>query len=115
MIILWTDALIYILISVITVLVFSLRKKEHFVRPWKQVSNSRTAMTSLVFLAFFIIIGLLDSVHFRPSNGNSHDIISVLDFWASPLRLHQEKSYSAPFSAYSYSKELIITPDQASH
>ena len=114
MIVLWTDALIYILISVITVLFLSMRKKEHFVRPWKLVANSRTAMASLVFLAFFLVIGLLDSVHFRPSNGNSTDIISVLDYWASPLRLHQEKSYSAPFSAYAYSKELIMLPDQAS-
>ena len=114
MIILWTDALIYILISVITVLIFSLRKKEHFVRPWKQVANSPTAMVSLVFLVFFIAIGLLDSIHFRPSNGRSSEIISVLDYWASSLRLHQEKSYSAPFSAYSYSKELMILPDQTS-
>ncbi len=112
MIILWTDALIYILISVITVLIFSLRKKEHFVRPWKQVANSPTGMVSLVFLVFFIAIGLLDSIHFRPGNGSSSEIISVLDYWASSLRLHQEKSYSAPFSAYSYSKELIIFPDQ---
>ena len=114
MIVLWTDALIYILISVITVLFLSMRKKEHFVRPWKLVANSRTAMASLVFLAFFLVIGLLDSVHFRPSNGNSTEIISVLDYWASPLRLHQEKSYSAPFSAYAYSKELIMLSDQAS-
>lgn len=114
MIILWTDALIYILISAIIILVFSIRKKEHFLRPWKQVSNNRTAMVSLVFLAFFIIIGLLDSIHFKPGKGNSNDIISVLDYLANPLRLHQEKSYSAPFSAYLYSKELIMTPEQAS-
>ena len=114
MIILWTDALIYILISVIIILVLSIRKKEHFLRPWKQVSESRTAMVSLVFLTFFLVIGLLDSVHFKPSQGNSNDIISALDYWASPLRLHQEKSYSAPFSAYLYSKELIMLPDQPS-
>ncbi len=112
MTLLWTDALIYLLILVITILIFSLRKKEHFVRPLKQVANSRTAMASLVFLAFFIVIGLLDSVHFKSNKGNSHDIISVLDYWASSLRVHQEKSYSAPFSAYSYSKELITSSDQ---
>ena len=103
MIILWTDALIYILILVIAILFFSLRGKEHFVRPWKKISHNRTAMASLVFLAFFIVIGLLDSIHFKPSDGNSHDIISVLDYWANPIRLDQEKSYSAPFSAYLYS------------
>ncbi|MCK5353978.1 MAG: ABC transporter permease, partial [Methyloprofundus sp.] len=114
MIILWTDALIYILISAMTILVFSIRKKAHFLRPWKQLGNSRIAMVSLVFLVFFIVIGLLDSVHFKPAKGHSGDIISVLDYWASSLREHQEKSYSAPFSAYLYSKELLTTPGQAS-
>lgn len=111
MIILWTDALIYILILAIAILVFSLRKKQHFLRPWRQLSHSRTAMISLVFLAFFITIGLLDSVHFKQDKGNSNDIISVLDYWTTSLRLHQEKSYSAPFAGYLYSKELITTPE----
>ncbi len=115
MIILWTDALIFLLVAVITVLGFSLRKKEHFVRPWMQVSHNKTAMVSLVFLAFFLVIGLLDSVHFRPAKGSSNDIISVLDYWAGPIRLHQEKSYSAPFSAYLFSKELIIAADQSTY
>lgn len=69
-------------------------------------------MTALVFLVFFLFIGLLDSIHFRPSDSQNNDIISVLDYWASPIRLHQEKSYSAPFSAYLYSKELIMGADQ---
>ncbi len=115
MIILWTDALIYILIIAITILIVKLRKKEHFIRPWQQVANNRTAMVSLVFLAFFIVIGLLDSIHFIPENDNSHDIISVLDYWANLLRLHQEKSYSAPFSAFLYSKELIMDTDLTSY
>lgn len=112
MIILWTDALIYILIAVITLLFFSLRGKEHFVRPWKKISQSRTAMTALVFLVFFLFIGFLDSIHFRPSDSQNNEIISVLDYWASPIRLHQEKSYSAPFAAYLFSKELIMGTDQ---
>lgn len=69
-------------------------------------------MTALVFLVFFLFIGLLDSIHFRPSDSQNNDIISVLDYWASPIRLHQEKSYSAPFSAYLYSKELVMGADQ---
>lgn len=114
MVILWTDALIYLLISVIALLVFNLRKKQHIVRPWKQISHNRTAMTTLIFLLFFLLIGLLDSIHFRPVNNQNNDIISVLGYWASPLRLHQEKSYSAPFSAYLFSKELIVgANDQA--
>ncbi len=112
MIILWTDALIFFLILVLILTVFSLRKKEQFIRPWKKVTHSRTAMVSLVVLLCFMFIGLLDSVHFKPSDSKQNEIISVLDYWANPLRLTQEKSYSAPFSAYLYSKELIMTKSQ---
>lgn len=115
MIVLWTDALIFILISVAVILFFSLRKKQHFVRPWQKVSHSRTGMVSLVFLAFFLSIGLLDSLHFKPSDVRSNEIISVLDSWASHLREYQEKSYSAPFSAYLYSKELIVQAGKESY
>ena len=114
MIILWTDALIFVLISVITFVVFSLRKKQHFVRPWQKVSQNRTALVSLVFLLCFLFVGVLDSVHFKPSDGLNKEVISLLDYWASPLREHQEKSYSAPFSVYAYSKELIATEHGAS-
>ncbi len=107
MIILWTDALIYILISVAVVLFLSLRKKEHFTRPWQKVTQSRVGMASLVFLSFFILIGLLDSIHFKPAKAHGNEIISALDYWATPIRQQQEKSYSAPFAAYLYSKELI--------
>ncbi|MDF1584295.1 MAG: ABC transporter permease [Methyloprofundus sp.] len=112
MIILWTDALIFILISVLTFTVFSLRKKEQFIRPWKKVTHSRTAMVSLVVLLCFMLIGLLDSVHFKPTDSKQNEMISVLDYWANPIRLNQEKSYSAPFSAYLYSKELIVAENQ---
>ncbi len=112
MIILWTDALIFILISVLILAVFNVRKKEQFIRPWKKVTHSRTAMVSLVVLLCFMFIGLLDSVHFKPSDSKQNEMISALDYWANPIRLNQEKSYSAPFSAYLYSKELIVAENQ---
>jgi len=112
MIILWTDALIFILISVLILAVFNVRKKEQFIRPWKKVTHSRTAMVSLVVLLCFMFIGLLDSVHFKPSDSKQNEMISALDSWANLLRLNQEKSYSAPFSAYLYSKELIVAENQ---
>jgi peptide/nickel transport system permease protein len=113
MIVLWTDALIFILISVAGILFLSLRKKEHFTRPWHKVTQSRVGMASFVFLSFFMLIGLLDSIHFKPTKTNSNEIISVLDYWATPIRKQQEKSYSAPFSAYLYSKELISTDKES--
>ncbi len=111
MIILWTDALIYILVLACIVAGFFICRKAHFKRPLKKISSSKTGMISLLFLLFFILIGLLDSIHFKQTTGRSHEIISLLDYWATPLRTQTEKTYSAPFSAYLYSKEMIDLGD----
>ncbi|MDC9729189.1 MAG: ABC transporter permease [Methyloprofundus sp.] len=112
MIILWTDGLIFTLIIVALLLVVKLGKQQHFTRPWNKVTHSKTGMASFVFLLFFLSIGLLDSIHFQPQKSKNNEIISVLDYWATPLREHQEKSYSAPFSAHLFSKELLSEAGQ---
>jgi peptide/nickel transport system permease protein len=112
MIILWTDALIFLLIAVILMLGFYLRGKEYIKRPLQQIARSKVGMVSLTVLIVFVLIGLLDSIHFKPSeDGRSNEIISVLDHWATPLREHGEKTYSAPFAAYLYSKEMMMLAD----
>ncbi|MGZ8214198.1 MAG: ABC transporter permease, partial [Methylosarcina sp.] len=65
MIVLWTDALIFALIAILTGLSIYLRGQEPIRRPLKKVAGSKSGMISLAILSFFIIIGLLDSVHFR--------------------------------------------------
>ena len=107
MVVLWTDALIFFLIFVVLGLALYLRGKEHIKRPLQKIVRSKVGMVSLVILLFFVLIGLLDSVHFKPANNKSNEIISLLDYWATPLREHGEKTYSAPFAATLYSKELI--------
>jgi peptide/nickel transport system permease protein len=114
MIILWTDALIFMLIFIMLGLAFYLRGKEHIKRPLQKISSSKTGMVSLVVLIFFVLIGLLDSVHFKPANDKSNEIISLLDYWATPLREHGEKTYSAPFAATLYSKEMMTMADGSS-
>jgi len=65
MIVLWTDALIYLLIAVMLSLGLYLRGKEHIQRPLQQIGRSKIGMVSLVVLLFFVSVGLLDSVHFK--------------------------------------------------
>lgn len=114
MIILWTDALIFILILVMLGLAFYLRGKEHIKRPLQKISRSKVGMVSLTVLIAFILIGLLDSVHFKPADDKGNEIISLLDYWATPLRKHGEKTYSAPFAATLYSKEIMTLADGGS-
>ena len=115
MVVLWTDALIYLLLISVLLVALSLRNKEHMQRPLRKISQSKIGIASLVILLFFVGIGLLDSMHFKPSDTKNTEIISVLDYWATNLREHNEKTYSAPFSTHLYSKEIIVSPDGAVH
>ncbi len=107
MIILWTDALIYLLLISSISLGFLLRNNESLKRPFNKIAANKSAMVSMVILLFFLAVGLLDSIHFREEGQQSSDIISVLDYCVKPLWQQNEKTYSAPFSAYLYSKEYI--------
>ena len=111
MVVLWTDALIYLLIVVMLSLGLYLRGKEHIKRPLQQIARSKIGMVSLVVLLFFMLVGVLDSVHFKPADDKKNEIISLLDYWATPLREHGEKTYSAPFATTLYSKEMMTLAD----
>ncbi|WP_394751741.1 ABC transporter permease [Crenothrix sp.] len=110
MIVLWTDALIFMLVFALLALAFSVRNKEHIKQGLKKIADSNIGMISLVVLLFFVTVGLLDSVHFK-SAAKGGEIISLLDQFAAPLKEHVEKTYSSPFSTTLYSKEIISVAD----
>ncbi|MCI0507169.1 MAG: ABC transporter permease [Gammaproteobacteria bacterium] len=115
---LWTDILIYVLIVAVAWFGIQARQKEHLRAPWRHVMQRPLAMSALVVLMFYVVIGLLDSIHFREAlqqeEGQtelhySGEVVSVFDKLVTSLRMQQEKSYSAPFSSYLYAKETIDT------
>ncbi|HCT99974.1 MAG TPA: peptide ABC transporter permease [Methylococcaceae bacterium] len=110
MVILWTDALIFGLLGFIFVLAYYLHGKEQLKRPLTFIKQNHLGMASLVVLVFFMVIGLLDSLHFkqRGETPAHNDVISVLDYIATPLREQGEKTYSSPFATTLYNKEMII-------
>ncbi|PSJ16679.1 ABC transporter permease [Nitrosomonas supralitoralis] len=119
-IILWTDALIYLFVGIVLFLIWHVRQNEHLLAPWKRVGHSASGMSSLTVLLFFLIVGLLDTVHFRPAlehkthSGEtiySVEVLSLLDLLVTPLRMNVEKTYSAPLATHLYAKETIELPD----
>lgn len=114
MVVLWTDSLIFTLILAVFGLVIYLRGKAHIKRPLQKIARNKVGMVSLVILLIFVQIGFLDSIHFKSADSKSNEIISLLDYWATPLREHIEKTYSAPFATTLYSKEIILLPDGTS-
>lgn len=114
MVVLWTDSLIFTLILAVFGLVIYLPGKAHIKRPLQKIARNKVGMVSLVILLIFVQIGFLDSIHFKSADSKSNEIISLLDYWATPLREHVEKTYSAPFATTLYSKEIILLPDGTS-
>ncbi|MCK5897518.1 MAG: ABC transporter permease [Methylococcales bacterium] len=108
MVILWTDALIYCLVVAVIFLSFYVVRKPQFKRPLRKICHNKSGMLSLVFLVFFMMIGLFDSIHYKSDESHAKPIISVLDYWMTPLRTQGEKTYSAPFATHLYSKEMVI-------
>lgn len=110
--ILWSDALIYLLIAGVIFFIFYARKQQQLRNAWQQIIKNKLALFSLGILFFYISVGLLDSIHLKITNENQiQKVQSLFDILVSPLGEHEEKTYSAPFSTHLYAKELIFLPD----
>jgi len=118
-VILWTDALVFLLITVGIISAWWIRKHPHLMLPWQRVARSSEGMVSLLVLSLFLITGVLDSLHYRSAlpdkkNGQtvySPEVLSAFDALVSGLRSRTEKTYSAPLAAYLYAKESIASQD----
>ncbi len=117
-VILWTDALVFLLLVFSLVFAVYASRREHLRAPWRRVARSGVGMGTLVVLAFYLLVGLLDSIHFHPSTivtegekSQSAEVISLFDWMVTPLRVRQEKTYSAPLAARLYAKESMELAD----
>ncbi len=114
-----TDALIFVLIVVVAISAWHIGRHEHLLAPWKKVGHSRTGMVAAVILLAFVVVGVLDSLHFRPllAGGEAGkpnyaiDVMSVFDLIALPLKDKREKTYSAPLATHLFAKETVEMPD----
>ncbi|MDR3299606.1 MAG: ABC transporter permease [Candidatus Accumulibacter sp.] len=115
-IILWSDALIWLL-ALSGVAFGALASRSPPSRAaWRRVGAHRSGMAAVTILAVFVLVGLLDSLHYRPRLKNSDpdqpaayavEVLSALDALAAPLRLRSEKTYSAPLATRAYAKETL--------
>jgi len=106
---LWTDLMLYLLVAGILAYALYVRRRPELCEPWRRVAGRPLGMAAAVVLAAYLGIALLDSVHYRPADGQG-GIVSLLDTLLAPLRV-SEKTYSAPLAAYQFSAEFIAQPD----
>jgi len=117
MVFLLSDYLIFGLFFSVLIWSYFASKKEYWRQTFKKVFKNKSALISSFFVAFYIIIALLDSIHFHENitinktKQTKGRIISLLDLITNPLRSSTEVTYSSPLAIYSFSKKNITKKD----
>jgi peptide/nickel transport system permease protein len=116
-VILWTDALFWLLIVAVTAYGWYCSRRPHLAAPWGRVFRAKAAVISGVVLAGFLVVGFADSLHFRlrlqGGNAYSPEVLSVLDLALKGMREKRERTYSAPLATRLYAKEMVEVDGKA--
>jgi peptide/nickel transport system permease protein len=118
-VILATDLLVWLLLAAAIAFALYCARRPHLAAPWARVFRSPAAIASGVFLGFYLSVGLLDSLHYRPALPSkeggpavySVQVVSMLDIALTSLRSRTERTYSAPLAIRLYQKEQVEQPD----
>ena len=117
---LWTDFVLWLVVLGAVVYAARVRRNRHLLATWRHVARDASAMSAAVVLGVFIIIALLDSVHFRPrlpaAQGTAADApvayatrtLSVLDTLLVHAIDAREKTYSVPLAWWSFQREAQV-------
>lgn len=118
-VVLWTDLLIYLLLIGILGGLFYIRQRPHLLSPWQQVLKRKRGVITIIILSVYVLIGLLDSFHFRlalessdtEKTHYSSEVMTLLDLGLNSIRTNQEKTYSAPLATHSFVREMQTLDD----
>ncbi len=117
-VVLWSDLLVWLLLVTGVAVGVLIARTPALLAAWRRVGRSRAGMASATVLLLFLLVGLLDSLHYRPALAGkpgdkaqySIEVLSALDALAGPLRTENEKTYSAPLATRLYAKETVERP-----
>ncbi|OZI59620.1 ABC transporter permease [Bordetella genomosp. 11] len=120
-VLLWTDVALYLIVIAVLAYGWHVRRTPTLRATWLRVAQDGPAMCAAAVLAVFVVIGLLDSVHYRPRlpplPGAAADAPvayapsarSLLDaLLADTVLTRPEKTYSAPLAARQFTKETML-------
>lgn len=122
---LWTDIALWLMVLGALAYAWHVRRSPNLRSTWSRVARDTPAMCSAVVLAAFALVGLLDSVHYRPqlppAPGAAADaapvyapaVKSALDGLLRGSVLTQpEKTYSSPLAVRQFTKETLLVDDK---
>lgn len=111
-----TDLFVFTLVISGLFYLWHVSRHPHLQSNWSLAFKRPVAVVSSLVLGFFLLIALVDSIHFKlplSAQGNTASIQvgepqSLLDFVLQPLVSSRERSYSAPLSAHGFRKETFL-------
>ncbi|MFP3742919.1 ABC transporter permease [Achromobacter sp. SIMBA_011] len=122
---LWTDIALWLMVLGALAYAWHVRRSPNLRATWARVARDTPAMCSAVVLAAFALVGLLDSIHYRPqlppAPGAAADaapvyapaVKSALDGLLGGSVLTQpEKTYSSPLAVRQFTKETLLVDDK---
>jgi peptide/nickel transport system permease protein len=114
LVLLWSDMLIFLLVGGVLFFFLSLRHKPQTLTRWRKVFQRKVGASSFIVIMFYLLVALVDSVHFRDAlplvDGSdevhySNEVKSLLDVVLAEMREQTETTYSAPFAIHSFAME----------
>jgi len=115
-----TDLALYAQLGAIAFYVWHALRTATLRQTWRHVLHDAAAMSAGVVLLLFLLVAMLDSVHFRPllppatgaavnaGAAYSTRTLSLLDLILAGPREAREKTYSQPLATHQFSKESIL-------
>lgn len=115
-----TDLALFAQLGVIAFYIWHALRSPTLRQTWRHVLHDAAAMSAGVVLLLFLLIAVLDSVHFRPllppasgatanaAAAYSTRTLSLLDVLLAGPREAREKTYSIPLGTHQFSKESML-------
>ena len=116
LVVLWTDVALWTMVVALGAYVLHVRRHPNLRATWQKVAHDRAALCAGVVLALFVVVTLVDSVHFRrelPASDASLQVFydtrteSLLDRVLARQIGMRETTYSAPLATHGHTKEPI--------
>ncbi|MEP5570062.1 MAG: ABC transporter permease [Halioglobus sp.] len=115
-VLLWSDALIFMLVVALILFFYKLRQDPQTRERWGEVFSSRLGMVAFTVILTYVGVALLDSIHFRKALENpeglqteevfyDNKVTSALDVMLQGMGDRFERTYSAPFALISFEKK----------
>src|SRR3989338_9113183 len=104
---LWTDQLFLLLLLFACGFLIAGLRKAPFRQSIYQIGHQSIALSAGVVLLVFLLVGVLDSIHFKRMGADAQ-VISVLDDLLYPTGQVYEKSYSAPMTLTAFNSQTEV-------